>query len=187
MVGDRPNRQKGIQEQALDSSLLDEAIDSVSVTIATKIHRNLKEKQIRSQSSSEVFNRQKLYPELFKSEKDIAKALEEYGVEAPLPLEQQHSGKTSKTSKYAQRHSTAENASNTNNTAGMVTRQQSQTDIWGRIPTKEPKDLECSICGRQVNGLRFAPHLDKCMGIGTTSRAASSIGGSSLGTRSSQF
>ncbi|CAB9508606.1 expressed unknown protein [Seminavis robusta] len=46
-------------------------------------------------------------------------------------------------------------------------------DIWGRCNPKEPKEMmDCLICGRQVNALRFAPHLDKCMGIGTTVRAA---------------
>lgn len=46
-------------------------------------------------------------------------------------------------------------------------------DIYGRAPPKEPKDMiSCHICGRQVNTLRYAPHLDKCMGIGTTVRAA---------------
>jgi len=65
----------------------------------------------------------------------------------------------------------------------ITTRQQSytQADIWGRIPTKEPKFLvQCSICNRMVNTLRFAPHLDKCMGIGTTLRAATIAG---TGTR----
>lgn len=55
-----------------------------------------------------------------------------------------------------------------------VTRhQQNQTDIWGRIPAKEPKEMAfCSICRRHVSVVRFAPHLDKCMGIGTTTRIA---------------
>ena len=53
--------------------------------------------------------------------------------------------------------------------------QQNHTDIWGRIPLKEPKELAfCSICRRQVSVIRFAPHLDKCMGIGITTRIATS-------------
>ncbi len=48
-----------------------------------------------------------------------------------------------------------------------------QMDIWGKCPPKEPKQLvTCSICGRQVSTSRFAPHLDKCMGVGTSTRAA---------------
>ena len=42
-------------------------------------------------------------------------------------------------------------------------------DIWGRVPPKEPSNLtKCSNCGRMVSALRFAPHLDKCMGIGNS-------------------
>eukprot|EP00565_Helicotheca_tamesis_P009339 CAMPEP_0185734312 /NCGR_PEP_ID=MMETSP1171-20130828/22122_1 /TAXON_ID=374046 /ORGANISM="Helicotheca tamensis, Strain CCMP826" /LENGTH=214 /DNA_ID=CAMNT_0028404273 /DNA_START=4 /DNA_END=645 /DNA_ORIENTATION=- len=41
----------------------------------------------------------------------------------------------------------------------------SQLDVWSRVPPKDPGNVLCSICGRQVNALRFAPHLDKCMGM----------------------
>ena len=42
------------------------------------------------------------------------------------------------------------------------------SDIWGRLPPKEPKQTcRCQICGRHVSTLRFAPHLDKCMGLST--------------------
>jgi Sgf11 (transcriptional regulation protein) len=40
--------------------------------------------------------------------------------------------------------------------------QQQHLDIWGNCHPKEPKDMvDCLICGRQVNTLRFSPHLDK--------------------------
>jgi hypothetical protein len=56
---------------------------------------------------------------------------------------------------------------------GMMPRQQTQVDIWGRLPPKEPETMiDCPLCKRLVNTLRFAPHLDKCMGIGTMSRAS---------------
>ncbi|GAX16146.1 hypothetical protein FisN_3Hh373 [Fistulifera solaris] len=56
---------------------------------------------------------------------------------------------------------------------GIMTRQQTQVDIWGRLPNKEPETMiDCPLCKRLVNTLRFAPHLDKCMGIGTMSRAS---------------
>ena len=46
-------------------------------------------------------------------------------------------------------------------------------DIYGHQRPKEPTAMiSCHICGRQVNTLRYAPHLDKCLGIGTTVRAA---------------
>ena len=49
-------------------------------------------------------------------------------------------------------------------------------DIWGNYPAKEPKDLmiACPICQRMVQVARFAPHLDKCMGLGNTTRGAAS-------------
>jgi Sgf11 (transcriptional regulation protein) len=40
--------------------------------------------------------------------------------------------------------------------------QQQHLDIWGNCHPKEPKYMvDCLICGRQVNTLRFSPHLDK--------------------------
>jgi hypothetical protein len=66
-------------------------------------------------------------------------------------------------------------------TMGVSTRQSSYTqkDIWGRIPSKEPKYLvTCSICKRSVAASRFAPHLDKCMGLGVGARSASAAASS---------
>jgi len=51
--------------------------------------------------------------------------------------------------------------------------QQQHLDIYGNHPLKEPKAaIDCHVCGRQVPTSKFAPHLDKCLGIGTTVRAA---------------
>jgi Sgf11 (transcriptional regulation protein) len=53
---------------------------------------------------------------------------------------------------------------------------QRYTDIWGNVPAKEPSYwIECTVCknNTKVNALRFASHLDKCMGIRTMSRSAS--------------
>ena len=69
----------------------------------------------------------------------------------------------------------------------MATRQQtsSDRDIWDKFPLKEPKDpIVCPACGRTINTIRFALHLDKCMGIGTTVRSATGGAGGSF-TRSS--
>lgn len=41
-------------------------------------------------------------------------------------------------------------------------------DIWGRIPPKEPSyPVDCTVCGRQISSMRFAQHLEKCMGLST--------------------
>jgi Sgf11 (transcriptional regulation protein) len=52
-------------------------------------------------------------------------------------------------------------------TPTMQTRQTTNhLDIWGRVPPKEPKqNVECRICGRMVSASKFAPHLDRCMGL----------------------
>jgi Sgf11 (transcriptional regulation protein) len=48
-------------------------------------------------------------------------------------------------------------------TSTIMTRHPS-TDIWGRFPPKEPKDMiSCPSCSRPINTLRLASHLDKCM------------------------
>jgi len=48
------------------------------------------------------------------------------------------------------------------------------TDIWGNLHTKEADvaaSVVCPVCRKSIpNRTRFAPHLDKCMGIGTMQR-----------------
>lgn len=65
------------------------------------------------------------------------------------------------------------NNNTTNNINSRSNQPVSHCDIWGRVPAKEPVEwIECSVCNKatKVNALRFASHLDKCMGIGTLSR-----------------
>ncbi|BFZ64214.1 SAGA-associated factor [Saitoella coloradoensis] len=59
-------------------------------------------------------------------------------------------------------------------------------DIWGKDLVNGGKEggagggggsggyVKCDICGREVAGSRFAPHLEKCLGLGGARRAASS-------------
>uniref|UniRef100_A0A7S3L521 SAGA-associated factor 11 n=1 Tax=Amphora coffeiformis TaxID=265554 RepID=A0A7S3L521_9STRA len=71
-------------------------------------------------------------------------------------------------------------------TNNIATRQQTSADrdVWGRFALKEAKDpILCPACTRPINTNRFAMHLDKCMGIGTTVRSASQ-GGATTSTRS---
>ena len=51
----------------------------------------------------------------------------------------------------------------------------SLTDIYGRIPGKEPKHtIPCpNDCGRQLSSSRLALHLEKCLGLVTSSRRGS--------------
>ena len=54
------------------------------------------------------------------------------------------------------------------------TRQSTDRDVWGRFPKKEAdQPILCPSCARPFSTMRFAFHLDKCMGIGATSRSAS--------------
>lgn len=47
-----------------------------------------------------------------------------------------------------------------------TTSTRSGTDIFGRVPTKEPNyTIPCHVCSRQVGILKYAPHLDKCMNV----------------------
>jgi hypothetical protein len=63
-----------------------------------------------------------------------------------------------------------------------ITSTTAMTDIWGRVPPKEYSMMQgdstttmvCTICHQRVgSSLRYASHLDKCLGIGTMSRNAS--------------
>jgi hypothetical protein len=56
-----------------------------------------------------------------------------------------------------------------------TTTMPSLTDIYGRIPGKEPKHtIPCpNDCGRQLSSSRLALHLEKCLGLVTSSRRGS--------------
>jgi len=39
------------------------------------------------------------------------------------------------------------------------------TDLYGQVPPRDTKfSFPCANCGQKVSVLRYAPHLDKCMG-----------------------
>ena len=68
----------------------------------------------------------------------------------------------------------------------IATRQQTSADrdVWGRFALKEAKEpILCPMCTRPITTSRFAMHLDKCMGIGTTVRSAAA-GAGTTSTRS---
>ncbi|XP_055903080.1 SAGA-associated factor 11 homolog [Eupeodes corollae] len=47
-------------------------------------------------------------------------------------------------------------------------------DVFGMSKARKPMDCNCPNCDRLVAAIRFAPHLEKCMGMGRkTSRTAS--------------
>ena len=47
-------------------------------------------------------------------------------------------------------------------------------DVFGQVPTKKQFECVCPNCERNLAASRFAPHLEKCMGMGrNSSRIAS--------------
>lgn len=42
-------------------------------------------------------------------------------------------------------------------------------DVFGHVPTKKQFECVCPNCQRNLAASRFAPHLEKCMGMGRNS------------------
>jgi len=52
--------------------------------------------------------------------------------------------------------------------------EQEGLDVFGQLPVKKQQDCICPNCSRNLAANRFAPHLEKCMGMGrNSSRIAS--------------
>ena len=124
------------------------------------------EQRTKSIEDSILHERMALYPGLYESVDELKEDMLANGVEYlkhDIPL--QFNIDLRETEEPA--------TENDNQGFSIVTRQQTQLDIWGRLPPKEPEAMiDCPLCKRLVSTLRFAPHLDKCMGIGTMSRAS---------------
>ena len=143
------------------------------------------------ESSEESRSRLELYG-VYESEDALQKEMEKYDIETARIDEVEQSAFADEeddflSSPYAGSATTGiDTASDANNSNNIATRQQTSADrdIWGRFALKEAKDpILCPACTRPINTNRFALHLDKCMGIGTTVRSASGALGTS-GTRS---
>ena len=136
-------------------------------------------------ASSALAERRSLYPGLYETEEDLRKALLDYAVEIPSETQSQSNTSMKTSMMVTTTPSTAPSPveadkdddeyppTDVMSSADVVPKHQASTDIWGRHPLKEPREwTECPVCKRSVNTLRFAPHLDKCMGIGTMARAS---------------
>lgn len=42
-------------------------------------------------------------------------------------------------------------------------------DVFGQVPMKKQLECICPNCQRNLAASRFAPHLEKCMGMGRSS------------------
>jgi hypothetical protein len=179
VMTDQPdsNRKHASQEAAEEDQvvqyLYDKLIDSISMDVACGMHR-----MVKTGTYSDVMtprSRMDIYPSVHKSREEMEESLERYVTEVPV----------SKRPRMASVATSDQNSENESTDAIIVedipvpeptthsTILNTQHDIWGRIPPKEPKAAaKCPVCSRHISTLRFAPHLDKCMGIGTTTRVA---------------
>jgi Sgf11 (transcriptional regulation protein) len=160
--------EKNATEELLVQDIYNDILKDMCVDVACEIHG------LTSSIPSLAMppSRKEVYPQIYDSADDIEEKLERYATEQPL-VKRFKPNRELLQLVDGDEGSPTESVEN-NPTNDRVTRhQQNHTDIWGRIPPKEPKEMTfCSICSRHVSVVRFAPHLDKCMGIGTTTRAA---------------
>jgi hypothetical protein len=143
--------------------VLDDILEHISTDVACELHRAIKMGTLKSGPK----RRLDLYPTIHASEEAMLALLQKYATEESLK-------EKSNILVDDELFEVDEQEEQDETNPAIVTRhQQNQTDIWNRIPPKEPKKLaKCTICDREVSVLRFAPHLDKCMQLGTA-RAAS--------------
>lgn len=154
--------------------IYDDILGSLCKSTATKLHRLIKCGEFHV---GDLMDRRQLYPDVYENEEDMLRQLEIYAVEHvrndPLVEEDFLTKGTLDTANYRDEMKTEHVPSQAAIAQQMtVTR---HTDIWGNTPLKEPPEMiSCSVCSQKINTLRFASHLDKCLGLGNTTRAASS-------------
>jgi hypothetical protein len=176
-------------------SIYNNVISRVCIDVACNMHGLVKTGAFPMSALKEPSSRQEIYPELYKDQKDeeVQATLEKYSTEVPKLLQKRSYSEmvdtegggggggggenTTKDIKDIAASTTTIDGGGTGSsqpdpevvaiTPTMQTRHSvNHLDIWGRIPPREPKQTcECQVCGRHVSTLRFAPHLDKCMGI----------------------
>ena len=164
------------KEDRLAELLFDKILDSISTDVACGMHRMVKTGAIPYSDLMNPRSRRDVYPSIHETDQEMQESLEQYATEVPPPSKRprRKASVEISTSEHSATH-TENQVEGDEKSQSMLTRGHAIAahDIWGRIPPKEPKATSaCPICSRQVSTLRFAPHLDKCMGIGTMSRAA---------------
>lgn len=158
----------------LVSAIYNQLVESACVDVSFKMHRMIKTGQISAKDLL-VSTRMRLYPGLYETEKEAHRTLQQYATELPATKRRRRTttfesdnDENDSEKKDPESNDAAQLSSN------VVTRNQhTATDIWGVVHSAPPNEnVECSVCNRMVSTVRFAPHLDKCMQIGTMSRAA---------------
>jgi hypothetical protein len=175
-LSDRNNAsQEAAEEDQLVQSLYHKLIDSISTDIACGMHR-----MVKTGTYSDIMtpqSRMDIYPSVHSSKEEMEESLERYVTEVPLLKQRPRMASVAASDQNSENESTTTDAIVVEDTPvpEPITHnlRNTQRDIWGRIPPKEPKAAaKCPVCSRHISTLRFAPHLDKCMGIGTTTRVA---------------
>jgi hypothetical protein len=147
------------------------------------MHELIKTGEIPISELKEPFSRQEIFPEIYKDKDpaEIQEILDKYATEVPTRTRKRkfrHNISKQTTTLEKDASTEKDDDEDFKDTASEPEPSQESTvqtrhtinhlDIWGRIPAKEPKqNCECQLCGRHVSTLRFASHLDKCMGLST--------------------
>jgi hypothetical protein len=154
--------------EILVQEIYNDILKEICVDVACDIHRMVKTGAAAALSNP---SRTEVYPQIHKQGEDINEKLERYATDQPLS--KRFKPMIALICVDNDEGSATETVADTPTNDRVTRHQQNHTDIWGRIPSKEPREMAfCKICSRHVSVARFAPHLDKCMGIGTTTRAA---------------
>lgn len=188
--------------------ILDDILDHIATDIACQLHHAIKMGQI----SDGPKRRLDLYSQIHATQEQMMESLRKYETDEPLQKrasilndsnssnnnnndalldpedpDDEDAATNTTTSSSTPTSTNNHNHSNSNiitTTPIIMTRnQQNHNDIWNRLPPKEPKKLTtCTICNREVSALRFAPHLDKCMQLGSLRGAAAAANNSTTTT-----
>ena len=123
-----------------------------------------------NQSSSLLKTRLEVYG-VYGSEQDLSQDMEKYNVDVlhsngshmmDTAMEDEDEFLSATQSSNGMNGTLANDANETNSAQNNVimTRQQTDRDVWGRFPLKEAKEfVPCPNCGRPNSTLRLAMHL----------------------------
>jgi hypothetical protein len=168
-------------EDRIVQSIYEHMVKSVCIDVARNMHELIKTGEIPASELKAPQSRQEIYPELYngKSPSEVKEMLEKYATDQPTTRSRKRKlpSTTTTTTKPVTGgdNESDEDFQDPSTPEEQPASQQTIThlDIWGKMPPKEPKQTcACRLCGRHVSALRFAPHLDKCMGLSTARGSA---------------
>lgn len=173
--GGNPNTPEGEVEW-----LFSYILRTICVDIACAMHRMSKTRvlslsSIMVTSDRRIEERKNKYPSFEKAGEELSTAYSQKKakLEVDVKIERQ-SGGISDMNEDPRDSLARERECDKNQSSSACA--SSTHDIWGRVPKKEPPSTaHCTICGRNISALRFAPHLAKCLGEGHNRRVRPNI------------